>query len=225
MRYLHNIAAHETFVASGTYRYICAGDELAVIEAWTLHELQGGATFIRVDEDGRDEDGLTILSESLISPEGKIDRFNVQSFNAKDTELPDFKADYVFEKNHVQIGRKVQGQEREYSEFDLMEGAQLYIKQTVYMGYTIRDVLASGGKANVFAPQLLSMGDSQLQKIIVEQVAEEVLKIGRKTIETIKYKIADDVFYWLDEYFIPMQRQYTHDGKVYTATISNYAHR
>ena len=225
MRYLHNIAAHETFVASGIYRYFCDDEPLAVSEAWTLHELQGGATFIRVDEDGRDEDGLTILSEALLNPDGKIERFNVQSFNADDTELSDFKADYVFAETYVQIGRKVQGQEREYSEFELMQDAQIYIKQTVYMGYTIRDVLHAGGKANVFSPQLLAIGSSQLQKIIVEKIADETLQIGRKSIETTKYQIADDVFYWLDENFIPIQRQYLHDGKQYRVTISNYAHR
>lgn len=225
MRYLHNIAAHETFVASGTYRYFCDDELLDVNEAWTLHELQGGATFIRVDEDGRDEDGLTILSEALLNPDNKVERFNVQSFNAKDVELPDFKADYVFADSYVQIGRKVQGQEREYSEFDLMEGAQVYIKQTVYMGYTIRDVLNNGGTANVFSPQLLAIGGSQLQKIIVDTVGDETLQVGRKSIETTKYQIADDVFYWVDEHFIPIQRQYMHDGKQYRVTISNYAHR
>ncbi len=225
MRTLHTVAAHETFVASGEYHYFRDEQPMKVVEKWTIHELQGGARLIRVDEDGRDEDGLTILSEALVAPEGQIERYNVQSFNSRDPEVVNFKADYVFEEDFVQIGRSIQGQEREYTEFPLVVDCALYIKQTPFMGRTIRQVLAKGGKSQVFTPQLTSVDDSHLLKMIVEQRGTEELTISRKTIQAAKFQIADDVFYWLDEHDIVVQRTYTYEGTPYRAILSNYAHR
>lgn len=225
MRYLHTIAAHETFIASGVYRTYRAGTELPVREAWTLHELKGGANFIRVDEDARDEDGLSILSEALISPEGQIERFNVQSFSSKDSAIKLFKADYTFQPDYVQIGRKTAGQEHEYEEFQLQLDAVTYIKQTLYMGYTLRDILAKGTSSHVFAPQLLSVGVNQMQKIIVQSKGTENLQVGRKKIAAFKFQIADDVFYWLDEHHIPLQREYQYEGVAYQVKLTDYAHK
>lgn len=225
MRYLHPISAHELFVASGEYRYWRDDSLLKVVEKWTIHELRGGAFLYRVDEDGRDEDGLSILSEALINPERQFERFNVQSFNPKDAELKDFKADYAFNPDYVQIGCRIQGGEHEYAEFPLMEGALVYIKQTLYMGLTISQILAKGGNSQVFAPQLLASGDSQLQKIIVKELDIESVEIGQRKIEARKFQIADDVFYWLDEHHIPIMRQYNYDGATYVGKVANYAHR
>jgi len=225
MRTLHTVAAHEQFVASGEYRYFRDEQPMKVIEKWTIHELQGGAQLVRVDEDGREEDGLTILSEALVSPDEKIERYNVQSFNSRDPELKNFKADYVFEEDVVQIGRTIQGQEREYTEFPLVVDCLLYIKQTLFMGRTIRQIQANGGKSQVFTPQLTSMDDSYLQKIVVEERGTEELTISRRSVQAVKFQIADDVFYWLDEHNIPVQRTYTHNGATYRAILSNYAHR
>jgi hypothetical protein len=225
MRTLHTVAAHEKFVASGEYRYFRDEQPMKVVEKWTIHELQGGARLIRVDEDGRDEDGLTILSEALVSPEGEIERYNVQSFNSHDPQVKNFKADYIFEKDLVQIGRSLQGQEREYIEFPLVVDCLLYIKQTLFMGSTIRQILAKGGKSQVFTPQLTSVDDSHLLKMIVEERGTEVVNISRKDVQAAKFQIADDVFYWLDNRNIPVQRTYTHDGQTYRAVLSNYAHR
>ncbi len=225
MRRLHKVAQNEVFVASGDYRTWREGVQLKLSEKFAIHELQGGAFLYRVDEDGRDEDGLTILSEALINPERQFERFNVQSYNPQDSEVKNFKADYTFNPDYVQIGRQIQSEDREYEEFDLMKGAQVYIKQTLYTGLTINHILANKGKAHVFAPQLISVEQNLLQKIIVEEQAAESLKIGHRNIETRKFQIADDVFYWLDNHDIPVQRQYTHDGAEYLVKISNYAHR
>jgi len=225
MRRLHMVSPNEVFVASGDYRTWRDGEQLKVSEKFTIHELQGEAFLYRVDEDGRDEDGLTILSEALINPELQFERFNVQSYNPKDDVLKNFKADYTFNPDYVQIGRQVQGDDREYDEFDLIDGCEVYIKQTLYMGLTIHNILADSGKSHVFAPQLLSVDENVLQKIIVKELDTEPLKIGQRTIETRKFQIADDVFYWLDKHHVPVQRQYTHDGAEYLVKVTNYAHR
>lgn len=225
MRNLHVVSPNEIFVASGEYRYWREGVALAISEKFTIHQLDGGAYLYRVDEDGRDEDGLTILSEALISPDFQFERFNVQSYNAKDDVLRNFRADYTMNPDYVQIGRKMDKQEREYEEFALFENAQIYIKQTLYMGLTIKNILEGDGKAQVFAPQLLSTDVNVLQKIIVKERGIEQLQIGRKMIEVHKVQIADDVVYWLDQHHIPLQREYLHDGIKYQVKVVNYAHR
>ncbi|GAB5490261.1 MAG: hypothetical protein Phog2KO_04760 [Phototrophicaceae bacterium] len=225
MRKLHAVSPNELFVASGEYRYWRDGTQLPMIEKFTIHEVGDGAFLYRVDEDGRDADGLTILSEALISPDKQFERFNVQSYNPKDDLLKAFKADYTFNPEYVQIGRRLDKNEREYDEFPLIENCEIYIKQTLYMGLTIQHILAGKGKSQVFAPQLLSDEENLLQKIIVEERGTESLQIGRKTLETRKYQIADDVFYWLDEHDIPLQREYTHDGIKYQVRVANYAYR
>lgn len=225
MRKLHVVSPNEIFVASGEYRYWRNDVALGISEKFTIHQLDGGAYLYRVDEDGRDEDGLTILSEALISPELQFERFNVQSHNAKDDGLQNFKADYTFNADYVQIGRRVDNNEREYDEFPLIYDCEIYIKQTLYMGLTIKNILANEGKSQVFAPQLLSTDENLVQKIVVKEREPEQLKVGRKTIDTRKFQIADDVFYWLDALYIPVQREYIHDGVTYQVKVANYAHR
>lgn len=225
MRTLHRVAAHETFIASGEYRYWRGEESLAISEKWTIHELQGGARFYRVDEDGHNEDGLSLISEALINPDGQIERFNLQSFNSKDPNFKNLKADYSFHHQYVQIGKQIQGEEHQYQEFPLIEDSLIYIKQTIFMGLTISEIQKVGGKAHVFSPQLFSDTDSQMQKILIKEHGEEIIQIGQKNIVTRKFQIADDVFYWLDAHNIPIQREYQHEGISYLAKIANYAHR
>ncbi len=225
MRYLHVIQPHEVFVASGLYRYTRDGEALNVREQWTLHELPGGARFIRVDEDGRDEDGLSILSEALISPDGTIERFNVQSFNPKDDAIQLLRADYSFNDDYVQIGRRLDAGEREYSEFERFPDAVIYIKQTVFMGQMIQQLLKHGGEQQVFSPQILSTGDSHLRKMRVESHGTDKLTRGSRTYDAHKYQLADDVFYWLDAQHIVLKRQYIQNGQQYECILTDYAHR
>lgn len=225
MRRLHPVGIKERFVAQGEYRYKRADGWLGISERWSIHEVGAGGLLYRVDEDGREEDGLSILSEALISPAGQFERFNVQSFSSKDPEIKLFKADYSFEPGNVLIGRKLPGQDRAYEDFPLMVDCVIYIKQTVYMGLTIAHVVANNNKAHVFAPQLLSIQDAQMQKIITRDLGTETLQVGKLEIEARKFQIADDVFYWIDQHGIPLRREYTYDDASYTVTLHNYAHR
>jgi hypothetical protein len=217
MRALHKVAAHEKFYASGEYRYWQGNEALKIREKWTIHELQGGALFYRTDEEG---EGLSLISEALITPEGQMERYNVQSWNPAL-----FKADYIFNENDVQISRKIQGKEPEYEEFSLIPKSLVYIKQMLFMGWTIKHIQKAGGKAEVFTPQLFADTSSQMQRIVIKERGEENLQTGQKTIPCRKFQIADDVFYWLDVHNIPIQREYQHEGVQFRVQIANYAHR
>src|SRR5690349_3753961 len=105
MRSLRKVAAHEKFVASAEHRYWQGDEALKVREKWTIHELQGGALFYRVDEEGED---YSIISEALINPDGQMERYNLQSWNPIL-----YKADFIFNPEFVQISRRLKGQESE----------------------------------------------------------------------------------------------------------------
>jgi hypothetical protein len=217
MRALHKVAAHEKFLASGEYRYWRGEENLKIRDKWTIHELRGEALFYRLDEEG---EGLSIISEALINPDGQMERFNIQSWNPTL-----FKADYIFNPNDVQISRRLQGKEPEYEEFPLLPDSLIYIKQMLFMGWTIANIEKAGGKSQVFTPQLFADTSNQMQKIVIKAQGEESIMLGQKSILTRKFQIADDVFYWLDVHNIPIQREYQHEGTKYRVTIANYAYR
>jgi hypothetical protein len=225
MRYLHPIAAHEIFIAQGRYRYYKGDELLPIDEQWTIHELKGGARLVRVDEDARHQDGLTVMSEALYNDDGQLERFNLVSDNPQDPQTQQLKADYTFMHNYVQIGRRIAKGEHEYEERQLLENTQVYIRQTIFMGFLIKKILANAGKSHVFAPQIVSDTPSEMLRIQVQAVQRELLTLGRRTIPTTCYQLADDIFYWLDDHDIVIKRQYTHADEIYSVWVSDYAYR
>lgn len=173
MRSLHPNSPNEIFVASGEYRYWRDDVPLKIVEKWTIHELKGGAFLYRVDENGRDEDGLSILSEALINPERQFERFNVQSYNPKDSDLKDYKADYTFNPDYVQIGRRIQVGEHEYAEFPLMEGVLVYIKQMLFMGLTISQIEAKGGQSQVLLRSCWEIRIAKSRKSLLKSLTQK----------------------------------------------------
>jgi len=75
MRRLHATGRRERFVASGVYH---AGDGLR--EYWSIHEVGGGAQFIRVDRDGRACGRRSLLQEALRNAKGNLERVDQQLY-------------------------------------------------------------------------------------------------------------------------------------------------
>ncbi|MCY4022697.1 MAG: hypothetical protein OXF32_04540 [Anaerolineaceae bacterium] len=69
MRRLHATGRRERFVASGVY---LTGGGLR--EYWSIHEVGGGAQFIRVDRDGRGCGRRSLLQEALRNANGTLER-------------------------------------------------------------------------------------------------------------------------------------------------------
>lgn len=225
MRYLHPIAPHETFVAQGRYRYFEDDNLLPIDEQWTIHELKGGALLVRVDEDARRQDGLSVMTEALYNEQHQLERFNVVSDNPQDAAVDHFKADYAFMRDYVQVGRRIAHASHDYQEYKRLPDALIYIRQTIFLGYLIRDILQQGGKSHVFAPQIFSYEACEMLRLQVVRHDEQTIMLGQRAVQTTRYQIADDMFYWVDTNHIVIQRQYHHDGKTYRVSVSDYAHR
>ena len=75
MRRLHATGRRERFVASGVYR-----SEDGLLEYWSIHEVGGGAQFIRVDRDGRGCGRRSLLQEALRNADGNLERVDQQLY-------------------------------------------------------------------------------------------------------------------------------------------------
>ncbi len=75
MRRLHTTGRRERFVASGVY-HTWGGLQ----EHWSVHEVGGGAHFIRVDRDGRGYGRRSLLQEALRNANGGLERVDQQLY-------------------------------------------------------------------------------------------------------------------------------------------------
>ena len=75
MRRLHATGRRERFIASGVY-----ATRGGLQEHWSIHEVGGGAHFIRVDRDGRSNGGHSLLQEALRNAGGGFERVDQQLY-------------------------------------------------------------------------------------------------------------------------------------------------
>lgn len=144
MRYLHPIAPHEKFVASGTYRYFVDDQPTGLVEHWTIHELPDGAWFMRVDRDGREFDGRTELIEAWRSPAsegGRIERYDLSAYGAPSDTLKKVRASYALEENILYVGRTFNDGERLQDELSLPDNCLLQPGSYLFFGMAIPTVV------------------------------------------------------------------------------------
>lgn len=144
MRYIHPVGQHETFVASGTYRYWIEGRPTGALEHWSIHEMPDGAGFIRIDSDHREMDGRSRLMEAWRNPNGQIERFEVYAYG-KPAEHHEVKATYLFEADKVLVRRVINHDDThaEALEIDLPKGDYLVEpKATLFEGITLAALFA-----------------------------------------------------------------------------------
>ena len=153
MRYLHPVAVHETFVASGVYKFIKDGDELKRTESWTVHEHPDGEQFIRVDEDSRFVDGKSLLLEALVNTEGQIERFDIRYENPKfENSIKTLRASYTFSDEGLQVGYNVNGSERQHETLNVPRDAIFDIPLCAFRGKTTVQMQSHDSEMALFAP-------------------------------------------------------------------------
>lgn len=138
MRYLHPVAPHERFVASGTYRY----SNSRLLEHWTIHELPDGAWFMRVDKDGRFEDGRSELIEAWRSPDGAIERFDITAHGAPADAIKQVKASYTVDDGVLYVGRTINNGERHQEELELPQDYVMQPGAYVFFGLALPALVA-----------------------------------------------------------------------------------
>lgn len=230
MRYLHPVAAHEKYIGSGKYVREVGGQPSRYEESWTIHELQGGARLIRIDQDARFSDGWSKLAEVLRSPNGRIERINVQiAQQASQAGYRVMKTDYTFLDDYAQISRTIDKAERQYAE--VATPANTYIRLldfALFWGEALtiahqQDCSQLPVFVPIFKPKLDPARVVMGAMPQVTAVAEETLTRGDKQLAATRYTTKGDRRVWLDARQIPLRLM---EARTQTLdTLTDYAHR
>ncbi|RMG84737.1 MAG: hypothetical protein D6712_10770 [Chloroflexi bacterium] len=155
MRYIHVVGPHEQFWAGGRYvHYIPDGSE-TYIEQWAIHRLPDDAFLIRVDRDGRQYDGHSILLEAWRSPDaegGEIVRFDIHAFGQARDKVRQVRATYQVVDEMLHIGLSLNDAPREYTEMPL-DNALLFPVLSPFLGEYL-SALSMKGQSDVLRPKL-----------------------------------------------------------------------
>jgi hypothetical protein len=231
MRHLHSVGANEVFLASGVYKHYEGETLTKLTEAWSIHLVPGGGRLVRIDKDARLTDGTSHLTEILMSPDDHVERLNVQLMNtASAAGFKTMHTSYVFLDEYVQITRKQDHAEPEYSEIALPASSVFVrlLEYHIFWGQTLK--LSAAHLADdlaVFVPFHKSghPPGKVVQGILpaVEEVTDDVVTLGKKEIACRRYRTQGNRLVWLDDHDIPV-KIISMQGYVLDL-LSNYAHR
>lgn len=229
MRTLHPVAAHERFTGSGIYRRRVSGEDTGQTERWTIHELQDGEQFIRIDQDTRSLDGLSRLVEVLRQPDGKIERLTIREINDGDVaEGKIIRSDFQFEAKQVHMARQIDDGQREHAELAIPENTVVRLTDFVlFWGQMMRLAETLPDDVPVFVP-LLKVGlepgrlvSGALPAIVAAE--DEQITFANRDITVKRYQTSGHRFVWVNEQGIPVRMAHT-PGQI-VDDLTDYAYR
>jgi hypothetical protein len=218
VRRLHVVAPHEKFVASGAYRYQIGDAPTGLLEQWSIHEVGGGALFIRIDLDGRDAQADSVLMEALLNPDGQLERVDQHSYTPGATTP--HKLRHVFYVDRVELSGTV-GRETHVVEVNIAENAGIAAPGCLLTGLMAARSLACG------CPLTLVSADVQDQAFnwTTRQTAAQPLDTATIIIAgrpIVARRVAwQSGTYWLDNYGIALRAETSESAVV----MKHYARR
>ncbi|MCY3914808.1 MAG: hypothetical protein OXG49_02225 [Chloroflexi bacterium] len=230
MRYLHPIQAHERFLASGCYRFGKNGQTLVKTESWTLHAHPDGEKFVRVDMDARQEEGKSLLAEALLDIKSALVRFDIR-YESDQFEggIKHLRATYQRADERLQIGYRLNRDERKYIEVDLPDDALIDLPLLVFRGRTIKALAErSIGLIPIYVPMFehAQLFPGVLRRVAspVERAGDDTVFIGKRAINVGRFRYRDQaVSYWIDQHDLIVKRVNSFKQQEMTVAISNYA--
>lgn len=230
MRFLHPIAAHEKFVARGTYRLFSqdreGASDLYAHEHWTIHEVGQGGQFIRIDHAPL-LGGVNELVEVFRSPRGEIERFDVRRWlTQRGSPKREASVSVMRDGQRVLLMRRIDHGEHETLELTLDDDTILLPRSILLLAdFTLHGMR----RAKAF---FLSAGvhlfHPLIETLVAQYEADEALPIGRRDYEARRYWVrneatGDEFRVWMDDHNIPLQA--VRLPKVPVAELFNYAYR
>jgi hypothetical protein len=231
MRYLHPVAAHEQFIASGVYTHTEHDRPTRFTEAWTMHEVGEGGRLTRLDRDARFTEGWSQLAEVLQAPDGQVERYTYEITQHKpNAPYKTLKTDYIFAPDVVQITRRVDHAEAEISEIALPT-PQIVVRLLDYHLFwgaaAVRSAPPVAAPLTIFVPlQKVGFPAGKLvtgSLLTVTQVNVAPIKLGKKTYPAQCYQTKGERWVWVDEQQIPLRIVGLRDQTV--DALTEYAHR
>lgn len=203
MRYIHPIGIHEKFVASGTYLQT---DTDKGLTEWAIHEMPDGAWMIRLDRDGRNIDGMSMIAEVWRSPAsegGKIARFDIWSFSEKQ-HAHQVKARYFVVDNILEMSVQIDDAPQQTQSLAFPNNGVLLLEMPLLWGFATWQMMGQGAVGKTFTCSLNIDNPSSLSpvayedNVIVEWVNDVQVQIGNHDMITHRYKTPYG-WLWLDD--------------------------
>lgn len=229
MRSLHPVAAHERFLASGTYKRQTRGTETRYTEAWTLHDVNG-ARLVRIDQDARFTEKWSRLAEVLLDPAGRVERVNIRAMHDDpQAEHKVLRLEYSFFDEYIQMMRQIDGGERDYTEAANAPGLVVRLLDFALFWGRALAISAAGATSAlpVFVPFLNPRsGPGQVLPGMlpdVKQVTDDPITLGQRTIPARRYDTGARRI-WVDAHNVPLRiwhaRQQIDDVLTHYAPLS-----
>lgn len=137
MRQLHPVSIHEKFVASGVYSHFRGEKQVGIVESWSINEQPGNGQIIRVDYDGRESDGRSILIEAWLNSQKRTERFDIHAYGSKHDIIKRARARYIIMNDMVQITRVINGNIQPVEELSADSSTIIYPGTALFKGFLI----------------------------------------------------------------------------------------
>lgn len=229
MRTLHPVAAHERFTGSGVYRRRVSGEDVGQTESWSIHELQDGEQFIRIDQDMRPVNGMSRLVEVLRQLDGRVERLTIREMNDSNAAGGKIiRSDYQFEAGYVYMSRQIDTGERRHTELKIPDDTVVRLTHFILFWGKMMQLAASlTADAPVFVPLLKSgfapgrLVNGALPSIV--DAEDEEITFSKRDITVRRYQTSGHRFVWVNERGIPVRIAHA-PGQI-VDDLTNYAYR
>lgn len=238
MRYIHNIAGHETFIASGIYTFYTQQSDVRMTEEWSLHQQPDGSQKIRADHDARPINGSSLLVEVYRNTEGTLERFDLHYLGRPSTPIHDVTATYTLMNSYVHMGRTINQGARQYKEIAIPPDTLVFPPAQHFIGEIIAQMTSNpAGTVTIFTPEQDQVEaehffTGRLDHWRVEFINKEQLTIAGETLTTHCYQLTTgqpankaDARIWLDADNLLRQAIYTKEEITWQVVLTQYAHR
>ncbi len=205
MRRLHAVGKHEKFVASGLYAYQENGVTIGLQEHWSIHEVGGGAQFIRVDIDGRNYDGHSTLIEALRSPEGWFERIDQQIFEQINTKP--FKLSHTFFDEHIELVVRHDGRRIEET-IPMPTPYGLFLHSQLLAGFTLKHALRHSDKVMLLHIIVQDGSLSWLRfETVVTALKSAMIRVDGRELSSYCYEWQDEVTACIDQFDVTLHAE------------------
>ena len=222
MRQIHPTSLHEKFVASGVYRdYTLNNLSPGAVEYWNVYEQPDGSRLIRVDQDGRELNARSLLTEVWVNPHGVIERFDLFGYGSQGVKDVLFvKATYTILENVVSITRSENGAASQHEEIALPAHYAIIPSSPdaggfsrLLLGFAIARIAATHAQPvpTFFASHLFGEKPQQmfgeLTEISANCLEQGKILVDHQAYAAKSYEIGSQpgVLFWLDSHNVTLQ--------------------
>lgn len=204
MRTIHPVAAHEKFVASGTYLFYQNDTLLDQREQWSIHELPDGSQFVRVDHEFRlGAAPVYTLTETLLTADGKVERCEIHEFRQNIGNLEKTRVNFAVYQGYLQRSHRIDQQPATLEEIALPQQTIIFPAPLVFWGMAIRAVHAAAQHQAAVHWLSGKHSDDERQIWCTQQIGIEPLSLSSKDYHATRYQVEwksqlSQISCWLD---------------------------